>query len=108
MKTKELREEVMLNVNNMNDEQLSFLLELFNLSRYATKDDVIKLSYDKGEIGTYDTAYPIDYFRKIEDIYPNIKDGMFIFDYTHATFGELVNVNDKFAKKILNFFGDLW
>ena len=40
-----------------------------NLSRYASKGDIIDV-FCKDEFDVYDSAYPIDYFRQIEDIYP--------------------------------------
>ena len=34
-----------------------------NLSRYASKGDIIDV-FCKDELDNYDSAYPIDYFRK--------------------------------------------
>ena len=85
------------------DEQIEMLDKLLSLSMYPNKTDILKLSgYDTNQ--TYDTAYPIDYYRRIEEIYPNIKDGNFIFDYSRQTFGELVNINNLFTANILKTF----
>ncbi len=95
-------------IEGMDEKQTDFLIELMSLGRYPNKGDIIKLAFEEGEMNTYDTAYPIDYYRRIEQIYPNISKGSFVFDYTNLTFGELVNINDKFANRIINFFSSLW
>ena len=67
------------------------IVEFYN----SSVDDVDKIT-------NYDTSFPIDYLRHIEDIYPNAKEGNYIYDYTNNTMGELVNINDLFLKAFTN------
>ena len=54
-----------------------------------------------------DTAYPVDYLRNIEKIYPDANNGNYIFDYNKNHFGELININNIIAKRFLTFLWDL-
>lgn len=95
------REFLMAHFEDMDDEQIDFLYKLFSL-KFASKHDILKFCGEGDR--NYDTAYPIDYFRQIEAIYPNIKDGDFIYDYTEDRIsGRLVNIYDIFAKTVLRF-----
>ena len=95
-------------IDELNEEQTKFVYFLFSLNhRGLSKEDVIKMFAD-GDIGTVDYAYPIGQFEKIRDIYPDIDEGMFIFDYTEGKERGLMNLNNVIAKKIINFFSNLW
>jgi hypothetical protein len=87
----------------MSEEQMDFVLRLTNLGSYPTKVDLLKLSgFDTSK--TYDTATPIDYLRRIEEIYPNIKDANLIFDYSKNSWGEMTNVNDMLVREMIYIF----
>ena len=106
-KAKQERDILMDYVNDMSDEQVCKVYSVLNLSRYASKGDIIDV-FCKDELDNYDSAYPIDYFRQLEDIYPDAKKGMYIFDYTNnRTFGELVNVNNIIVDKMFKFLREL-
>jgi len=108
MTVKELREEITLNVNEMNEEQLKFLLELLNINRYISKDEIVRIFSD-GEIKTFDSAVDINVYRRVEESYPSIKEANVFQDYTDGgAFGRLRNLNDVVANKVLKFFGELW
>ena len=108
MKTKELREEIDLNLNEMSNEQLEFLLELLNINRYISKDEIVRIFSD-GEIKTFDSAVDINVYRRIEEVYPSIKEANVFQDYTDGgAFGRFRNLNDVVANKVLKFFGELW
>lgn len=95
-------------INELNEEQTEFIYFLFSLNyRGLSKEDVIKMFAD-GDIGTFDYAYPIGQLEKIRDIYPDIDEGMYIFDYTKGKERGLMNLNNVIAKKIINFFSNLW
>lgn len=95
-------------INELNEEQTEFVYFLFSLNhRGLSKEDVIKMFAD-GDIGTFDYAYPIGQLEKIRDIYPDIDEGMYIFDYTKGKERGLMNLNNVIAKKIINFFSNLW
>ena len=106
--TTTLKKEYLIEIiEGMNDEQLSKVHSVLNLSRYASKGDIIDV-FCKDELNNYDSAYPIEYFRRIEDIYPDVKEGMYIFDYTNdRTFGRLVNLNNIIVDKIFKFLREL-
>lgn len=83
------------------EKQVKFILDILAMGKYSNKQDLMKLSKieDSGKI---DTAYPIDYYRRVEDVYPNINKANLIYDYTNSIYGELVNINDGIASRILN------
>lgn len=106
-KAKQERDILMDYVNDMSDEQVRKVYSVLNLSRYASKGDIIDV-FCKDEFDVYDSAYPIEYFRQIEDIYPDVKEGMYIYDYTNdRTFGRLVNLNNIIVDKIFKFLKEL-
>lgn len=106
-KAKQERDILMDYVNDMSDEQVRKVYSVLNLSRYASKGDIIDV-FCKDELDNYDSAYPIDYFRKVEDLYPDAKNGLYIYDYTNdRTFGRLVNVNNIIVDKIFKFLREL-
>lgn len=96
-------------IDILNDDEIEFLYSLFHLSRFDTKKEIINLfDTDKViDVKKVDSAYPIDYYRRIEEIYPDAKNGWYIFDYTKETFGSLTNINNLIAKKILCFFSNI-
>ena len=105
-KARQERDILMDYVNDMSDEQVRKVYSVLNLSRYASKRDIIDVLC-KDELDNYDTAYPIEYYRQIEDIYPDIKNGMHVFDYTNNKFGELVNVNNIIVDMMFKFIREL-
>ena len=106
--TTTLKKEYLIEIiEGMNDEQLSKVHSVLNLSRYASKGDIINV-FCKDEIVNYDSAYPIDYYRRVEDLYPDAKNGLYIYDYTNnRTFGRLVNLNNSIVDMIFKFLREL-
>lgn len=100
----EKREKFKNNLQYLNEEQLDFLDKLTNLGSHPNKIDRMKLSgYDLSK--TFDSSYPEPYMKSIAEMYPGIRQGTFIFDYSDKKiFGELVNVNDLLANKLLETF----
>ena len=96
-------------INLMDQKDISFLYELFHIYKHNTKDSLVKLFDTEKTIDTNktDSAYPIDYYRNIQNIYPNIDKGLYIYNYTDNTFGSLYNVNNLIANKVLNFFSSI-
>lgn len=91
------------NIDQLTDAQINLINSLCNLGTYPNKKDLLKLSnFDVSK--SYDTATPIDYMRRILEIYPNIDKGTFIFDYSKNIYGELVNINDLFTAHVLEVF----
>ena len=87
------------NLEYCSDEMIQLINDLIDLPNFPNKHEMLKFAGE--EDGTIDSAYPIDYFRKIEEIYPNIAKGNFIFDYRTQKFGELVNVNDLVFNRLM-------
>lgn len=102
-KKEKLKQDLLSIIDYMSEEQIDFVLKLTNLGSFPNKVDILKLSgFDTSK--TYDTATPIDYLRRIEEIYPNIKDANLIYDYSKNSWGEMTNINDMFASKIIETF----
>ena len=90
----------------MNDTQKELIDTLIGfMNKIPTKHDIIKASNkllpkDK-KVTNYDTAYPIQYYRAIEEIYPNIQNANMIMDYTtNRISGSILNINDLFMNYI--------
>ncbi len=96
-------------IDILDNDKIEFLYSLFHLYQFDDKDKIINLFDSDKVIDTnkVDSAYPIDYYRRIEEIYPDLKNGWYIFDYTKENFGSLVNLNNVIAKKILCFFSNI-
>jgi hypothetical protein len=89
----------------INEEQINFILALFNGLNKLNKDELLKLSgYTKEQCNKVDSAYPQPYADQIREIYPNFKNGSYCFDYNKAIFGELVNINDLLINKLRELF----
>ena len=107
MKTEQKRKMILAYVARMEDEQVDFLHGLFQVGSFFSKDDLLKLFAPGMDVNKIDSSFPIDYLRKIENIYPDAKNGNYIYDYDGNYFGELVNINNIIARKVLDFFGNI-
>lgn len=84
------------------DEAVDILLKLMDGSM-LNKTEILKMSgFDTEK--NFDTAYPQPYADRIREIYPRFNEGWFFYDYSTQTFGEMRNVYNLFAKKILSVF----
>jgi hypothetical protein len=105
MKTTEIKMKEIVNetIELLNDEQINFIYDLLTLGTFPSKGDLLILSgKDREYQRRIDTATPIDYYRRIEDIYPGIKNGNMCYDYNHNTYGEMTNINDLIVQRMLN------
>ena len=85
----------------LTDDQVTFILALLRNQR--SLHSLLELSgYDTKQ--TFDSAYPVDYFNRIKELYPAIDKGNFIYDYSKKSFGELVNVNDLLVNNMFKTF----
>ncbi len=107
MKTEQKRKMIMAYVARMEDEQVEFLHGLFQVGRLFSKDDLLKLFAPEVDVNKIDSSFPVDYLRRIEDIYPDAKNGNYVYDYNENHLGRLVNINNIIAEKILDFFGNI-
>lgn len=101
----QLKKDVIIkHLDYLTDEQLEFVADivvLFDLE-YVNKSTLMQLAKVPLTSGKVDTAYPIEYYRRIEQVYPNVNKGNLIYDYRTNSYGELVNINDLIVQRILN------
>ena len=101
MKTK--KEFIISIIENMNEEEINFMEDLFSEEVYYNTRQILKLFAPEVD-QKVDTAYPCDYAERIADVYPDFRNGMNVYNYNSNTFGEMLNVNNLIAKKIKVFF----
>lgn len=102
------KERVIEAIENMNEEQLSFLDKILPINKYSTKIDLLKIFAPEMDTNMIDSAYPQTYYDRIKEIYPDMENGIFIFDYNkNELFGNLVNVNNIIANKLISFLSSL-
>lgn len=108
MSTNEKRKELIKLVNMIDAKSIDFLHGIFNLAdKGCNKRALLSFFSPDMDGNKIDTAYPIDYFRKIEEMYPDANNGSYIFDYNKNLFGELININNIVAKRFLTFLWEL-
>ncbi len=108
MKTNEKRKELTAIINAIDDNSINFLHGIFSLAdKGCNKRELLKFFSPDTDGNKVDTAFPVDYLRRIEDIYPDANNGNYIFDYNGNTFGELININNIVAKRFLTFLWEL-
>tara|TARA_R110001592_G_scaffold128365_2_gene340433 strand:- start:1088 stop:1417 length:330 start_codon:yes stop_codon:yes gene_type:complete len=96
----EKKERITKYLHVLNDKQIELVYDILVMPTYLDKNDLMSLAnFDNN--GKVDTAYPINYYRQIKDVYPSIDDANLIFDYNENTYGKMVNINDKIVKRIL-------
>lgn len=102
------KERVIETIENLNEDQIEFLDKLFTLNGYSSKDDYLKVFSPEINTKLVDSAYPQTYYDRIKEIYPDMENGMFIFDYNkNELFGNLVNINNIIADKLISFLNSL-
>lgn len=86
------------------DNEIDFISDLLNLERYPNKFDLFKLAgKDREYYSKVDSATPIDYYRKIAELYPGFTNGNMCYDYNEPnTHGAMLNINDLVVQRILN------
>ena len=107
MKTEQKRKMILSYVERMDDEQVEFLHGLLRVGRLFSKDDLLRLFAPGIDVNRIDSSFPVDYLRKIEGIYPDASKGNYVYDYNGNYMGELVNINNIIAEKVLDFFGNI-
>ncbi len=108
MNTNEKRKELLEIINLIDGKSIDFLHGVFNLAdRGCDKRELLKFFSPGTDGDKVDTAFPVDYLRRVEEIYPDAKNGNYIFDYNRNVFGELININNIIAKRFLTFLWEL-
>ena len=102
MKTK--KEFIISIIENMNEEEINFMDNLFSEEVYYDTRKILELFAPEIDRKKVDTAYPCDYAGRLADVYPDFRNGLNVYNYNSNTFGEMLNVNNLIAKKIRMFF----
>lgn len=108
MNANEKRKELINLINAIDDNSIDFLHGFLSMAnRGCDKRELLKFFSPDTDNNKVDTAFPTDYMRKIEEIYPDVKNGNYIFDYNRNHFGELININNIIAERFLTFLWNL-
>ena len=108
MNTNEKRKELAELINLIDGKSIDFLHGIFNLAdKGCNKRELLNFLSPDTDGRKVDTAFPIDYLRRIEEIYPDANNGSYVFDYNGNCFGELININNIIAKRFLTFLWDI-
>jgi hypothetical protein len=69
---------------------------------HYTFDSLCEIAgFNKDQRNKIDSAYPVDYARSIEQIYPDFNNGLNCFNYNdNKTFGDMFNMNNAIVKNI--------
>jgi len=108
MNTNKKRKELIGLINMIDAKSIDFLHGFLSLSeKGCNKKELLKFFSPDMDTNKVDTAFPVDYLRNIEKIYPDAINGNYIFDYNKNHFGELININNIIAGRFLTFLWDL-
>ena len=108
METNEKRKELIELINVIDTKSIDFLHGFLSMAnRGCDKRELLKFFSPDTDGNKVDTAFPVDYLRRIEEIYPDANNGDYIFDYNRNGFGELININNIVANSFLTFLWNL-
>lgn len=98
-------EKLIDNTEYMSEKQAKLMNNVIRAftNRFYTIGDILKIATG-GTDGSIDTAIPLNYQRRIEDIHPNFKSHFHVYDYRTNKYGEMMNVAEEFVSKIHNTF----
>ena len=98
----EKRERIIFGIEHISDEMIDFIDKLVSMPSFPNKNDLRVLAGIEDKDWHVDTATPIDYYRRIEELYPNFNKGNMVYDYSEPnTHGVMLNVNDLLAHTII-------
>ena len=88
------------------EELKTLVIDIINLKNGGQQfSNVLTFAgYTEEQKRKIDSAYPSPYADQIREIYPDFRNGLHCYDYNTATFGEMRNVNNLIAKRILKRF----
>tara|TARA_S200002703_G_scaffold3631_3_gene5180 strand:+ start:963 stop:1268 length:306 start_codon:yes stop_codon:yes gene_type:complete len=84
----------------LNDSQKEAVIKLLNVltSKYTSKGDLMELcNFPSGKV---DSALPIDYVRRIQEINPEFKTHTHAMSYEGESYGHLVNVYERLFSEL--------
>lgn len=99
------KERLLDRVEHLTDAQCEKLNEIIGLMTrgYISKGDIMKLADIKQE-GKIDTALPIDYVRKVQEVYPQFSTMFHVMDYREESYGSLTNIAEAFVLNLSKMF----
>jgi len=100
----EKREFLISIIENMDEEEIDFLDNLFNLENIISTRELLNIFAPELDQNKIDTAYPVEYAKRIREIYPDFDNGYIIYDYNKNMFGEMKNIYNLIANKMFSFF----
>ena len=104
----EKRKDLIELINAIDEKSINFLHGFLSLpGRGSDKRELLKFFAPDMDGNKVDTAFPVGYMRRIEEIYPDANNGDYIFDYNKNHFGELININNIVANSFLTFLWNL-
>jgi len=103
LKTKKMYDQT-LTITNLTLKQKETLEKFIDIlsKQYLSKGDLMQLLPKRN----VDTALPIDYVRRIQEIHPNFNPDFHVYDYTKEKFGELLNVAEKIILNLNRVLND--
>ena len=108
MEAIEKRNELIELINAIDDKSIDFLHGFLSMAnKGCNKRELLNFFAPDMDTNKVDTAFPVDYLRRIEEIYPDANNGDYIFDYNKNHFGELINMNNIVANSFLSFLWNL-
>ena len=93
-------------IDMLNDKQIKSMEILIDIANKPfnkhTMIEFIKdsLGHEYTDLRNYDTAFPVNYYNEIYNIYPGISKGNFVYDYSNLSYGKLTNLNDLFIESL--------
>jgi hypothetical protein len=94
---KSYKEHLLQTVEYLDEDQLKFIDQLITTlsNNMIGKSELSKLAFSEDENSKIDTAIPLDYQRRIEEIHPNFESMFHVYSYYDSLFGKMTNVAEK-------------
>ena len=79
------------------------IIDLKEQYGFEFKKNALKfIGHTEEETRQVDSSYPEPYAQQVRDIYPDFRNGNYVYSYINdRSFGELINLNNGIAKRIL-------
>lgn len=86
----------------MDKDQVDFVYTfLCKMSSHSlSKGSLMDLAYEGKHSGKIDTALPLTWVRRVQEVYPELKTQFHAFSYVNRSHGEVINVAEDLIIKI--------
>ena len=102
--TTEQKRELIKDYVNEFDEFTEFIYDLMQINKLdiGVKNAMLKFAgYTLDQCRKVDSAIPLEYSRRIQEIYPEFNGMAHGYDYNNQSFGEMINIVEKFGQAVL-------